>query len=236
MNIYACGIPGGGKNEVINKAIAHMEKFFIHKTNAFKKVFVQGNAVDKEYLYSTIAAQLGMVTEEEVCLHRVLKSARSRVLERFSTPCYTPYRKRRIPLTLLFVDEMDQAPINEMRILMNIAGSPKTSLLIIGAGNNAMFVQRVRTWNPPMFVAFKEYTKDQLVQIFTSRNPYGLFNPLSLELVARKLLENASGDVRKGIAIMKRTLENRIKKDKDSDPNEWRGTLNMLPIIYVLYN
>ena len=239
MNIYVYGQPGFGKTSLIRNAIAHMQKSFVHKANAFEVVYIQGNAVDREYLYSTIAHQLGIVTEDEVYLHRVLKSARSMVLQRFKSPCYTSYRKRRIPLTLLFVDEMDLAPLDEIRVLMNIAGSPNTSLLIIGAGNHSTtFMQRVKTMNPPMFVVFKEYTKDQLIQIFKSRNTHGLFNPHSLELIARKLLQNnpCGGDVRKGIAIMQKTLENRIRQGLDKDPSEWEGTINTWPIIYVLHN
>lgn len=221
--IYLCGISGAGKTVMVHKVIAQMERQYQDKTDAFQKVFVQGTTMDKDFGYLDIAAQLNIIPNDDISSSSACTAARNAVLRRFKSPCHANRAKKRLPLTILFIDEIDQAPADEIRILANISRGQNSSLILIGAGNNVSFAHDLRTVEMPQMVVFKEYSKDDLVKIFSSRNYCGLFNQFGLDFIARKLLGRVSGDARIGIAIMQQCLETAIQRGADMGVIEWKG-------------
>ena len=156
LTIYACGLPGTGKTMIITKVVQEIQSLY-PSTDVFRTAFIQGSVVDKDFLYFNLAAQL-RVGPECVPSDKNFKILREEVIALFSK---TKSRsKKPIPMTMVFIDEMDQAPYDELRTLINISSVQDSKLIIIGTGNNVSLTFELNLYTKPEIVIFKEYSKE----------------------------------------------------------------------------
>ena len=215
---------GSGKTILVDKVFECLDKRYGKVNDVYRKVFISGTAVDKDYLYNMTAAQLGIISNENVSSQKSFKCSKRSVLDRFSSPWKNDHRCKRQPLTLMFIDEIDQGPANEIHLLMNMTGKQNCSLILIGGGNNVRFAHDLNSMNPPEIVVFREYTKEDLIAIFNARNIGGIFNHRAIDFIAMKLLRNITGgDVRIGLSIMQQCVDRSIKENKEKGDVEWKG-------------
>ena len=103
--LYACGMPGTGKTLVITKVFQALSLEF-PCNDKYCKLFVQGTVADSQYLYSTIAIQLNIVSDD---MHRsgsnfyVSNNIKERVLRFLGN---TNSKSKKI-ITILYIEEID---------------------------------------------------------------------------------------------------------------------------------
>ena len=247
LTIYACGLPGTGKTMIITKVVQEIQSLY-PSTDVFRTAFIQGSVVDKDFLYFNLAAQL-RVGPECVPSDKNFKILREEVIALFSK---TKSRsKKPIPMTMVFIDEMDQAPYHELRTLINISSVQDSKLIIIGTGNNVSLTFELNLYTKPEIVIFKEYSKEDLMEILNARCFGKIINVHGFRFVATKLLGRKSGkllvvldypfcfvfllnfvpytyligDARCAIQIMCQCLEMMIQRNVDRNPDFWKGIL-----------
>ena len=206
--------PVGG-TLLVNKVIAYLEKEY---QDDFRTVRINGANVDIVSIYGCIAEQLDITTDVACSDWISHRSDRELVLEYFQHP----RTKGRLP-TLLFIDEIDQGPRSEIRMLMIISKLPKSSLILIGTGSDDYYLKllQLETSEMPTIITLENYTGEQLINIFASRTD-NLFDRSALNLIAEEALCNA-GCVAFGISILKKCLENEIKNRKSMGVVKWQG-------------
>ncbi|GAV74460.1 Cdc6_C domain-containing protein [Cephalotus follicularis] len=120
-------------------------------------------------------------------------------------------------MMLIIADELDylitkdRAVIHDLFLLTTF---PFSRFVLIGVANAIdladRFLPRLQSLNcKPMVVTFRAYSKDQILRILQERLtvlPYIVFQPLALELCARKVAA-ASGDMRKALSVCRSALE-----------------------------
>ena len=190
MTIYACGQPGTGKSMIVTKALQYMDEQFPSEVN-FRRIFIQGTAVDAKLMYSNIASQLNIIQEISDSSSNYALYIKEKVLKILSTS--KSRSKKPIPTTLIFIDEMDMAPIAEIRTLINISNEDNSKLMVIGTGNNVIFPSEINLLTEPYTLLFKEYKKEDLITILKERSFGGIINQNGYTLIATKLLGRQSG-------------------------------------------
>ena len=155
-----------------------------------------------------------------------------------------------------YIDEIDQAPLEEVRTLMNLSAEVGSKLIVLGTGNNSSLIPELRLFVEPLIVIFEEFTKDQLQSILQDRTFGGIVNANGIGLlIAMKLLGRCSGlflitssvffwcftlnmlvgDARSGIQILCQSLEYAVRKAVKRNPNFWKGNIIFLTqFIYEL--
>ena len=192
VTIYACGLPGTGKTMVINEVIAALNQQF-PSTDTLRQIFVQGTAVDSQLLYINIASQLNIVDDDiESIGSSFYKNIKDRVLKILSTSKSTS--KKSIPRILLCIEEIDQAPYEELRILMNLSAEVGSKLIVIGTGNNSTLIPDLRLCADPLIVVFEEFSKDQLIDILTARTYGEIVQPVAIDFIAMKMMRHVHGN------------------------------------------
>ena len=157
LTIYCVGIPGTGKTMVVGKALGEIKKQYTSK-ELFRSAYVQGTAVDSQLLYFNIAAQLDIIPDDidnsSSSCYRKIKDRVLTILGATKTRSKKP-----LPMTLLFIDEIDQAPFDEVRTLINMTGFENSKLIVIGTGNNASLIPELSLLFDPNVLIFHEFTK-----------------------------------------------------------------------------
>ena len=155
MTLYICGCPGTGKTVLIRKLVVELERANLHLT--FSKVYLQGDAIlTRDILYQNIGAQLNINAD---------KNIEDNILKLFSPNKTKSRNKNPEHMTLLFFDEIDQAPFKEIKSLINISNIENSKLIILGTGNNSSLMFELNMFFTPDTVVFKEFVVDDLVNI-----------------------------------------------------------------------
>ncbi|KAI8523606.1 hypothetical protein RHMOL_Rhmol13G0087300 [Rhododendron molle] len=120
-------------------------------------------------------------------------------------------------MTLIIADELDYLITKDRAVLHDLfmlTTFPFSRCILIGIANAIdladRFLPRLQSLNcKPMVLAFRAYTKDQIMVILRQRLmalPYNVFQPQALELCARKVAA-ASGDMRKVLYVCRSAIE-----------------------------
>ena len=210
-NLYICGSPGLGKTLSIEKALEIMQKDE-NVSSTFKLVRLQGTTVQNtDEFYSVLASRLELGI-------RICKSskARSEVLSHFTSPRGFAACQNREPTTILFIDEIDRAPIAAVKEVLEIvgeasrqsveevendwvkAGPYNCNVIVIGAANNRLFCENIGiSYSSQRLIfrrCFEHYKIEQLFDILKQRTE-GLFGDCALKLISAKI-STGDGDVR----------------------------------------
>ena len=225
LNIYVCGSPGLGKTLCIEKVLRTLEArqeaetISVCSSNSipvFKVIRLQGTTVQtSNELYSVLASRL----------HLQSGDPRSAVLSLFRSPAGIATCRRKSPTTILFIDEIDRAPITAIREVLEIAGTAtrqseeeeegwvkagpyNCNVIVIGAANNRLFCENVgiscgaqrRIYR----CCFEPYDSQPLFNILKRRTE-GLFDYSALKLLSLKVACEG-GDVRFLLQLADRCL------------------------------
>ncbi|XP_058198873.1 cell division control protein 6 homolog B-like isoform X2 [Rhododendron vialii] len=120
-------------------------------------------------------------------------------------------------MTLIVADELDYLITKDRAVLHDLfmlTTFPFSRCVLIGIANAIdladRFLPRLQSLNcKPMVLAFRAYTKDQIMVILRQRLtalPYNVFQLQALELCARKVAA-ASGDMRKVLCVCRSAIE-----------------------------
>ena len=199
-NIYVCGMPGVGKSIAVEKVLKTMmveQKDKILPT--YCVIDISGTQVHTDTFYSVIAARLGIILSKQ-------SLAREKVLARFRNEGND---KEAIPITILLIDEINNAPAKFIRELLEIIGQMKSvptssstsstatsisnsnlcacSLILIGISNKADFSETIGisydASNHLKVIPFSPYEPVQLMTIIQRRG-LGIFDFKSATFLA----------------------------------------------------
>lgn len=219
--VYICGQPGTGKTLTTGRVLARLQGLVSNNAKGgdedlapseFHLIKIQGTACTGKSIFQSLADALaqdhtgkGLHSDNYV----ELKSAVTQALLNHTG------NKRMI---LLCIDEIDRAPMEEMRMLLLLAGgwfdskgknnapmapsststSPYPSrLILIGLANTISFPSdlAIPTSMQPLHILFPTYDPESLYEILEQRT-CGLYESQALNFVSRKMEKIAHGDVR----------------------------------------
>ncbi|XP_023017321.2 cell division cycle 6 [Leptinotarsa decemlineata] len=200
-SMYVSGPPGTGKTASLNMILKEDDV-----TSKLTTVYVNCTAIKSPTaIYSRIVSELNIKvhgrTEKDYLL----------VLEN--------YLKRKHKMILLVLDEIDQLDNKNQSILYTIfewPSKPNSQLILIGIANALDLTDRIlprlqaRCELKPTLMHFAPYTKQQIIEIFTSRlksaGVLDVFSPPAIQMLAGKVAA-ISGDVRRALDIGRRVVE-----------------------------
>nr|CAI5853047.1 unnamed protein product [Callosobruchus analis] len=199
-SMYVSGPPGTGKTASLN--IILQEECLLD----FKHIYINCTAIKSPTaVYSRIFKEL------------FIKSTAKTEKEYLSA--VEKYLKKNHKMIILVLDEIDQLESKNHSILYTIfewPAKPQSCLILIGIANALDLTDRIlprlqsRCELKPKLMHFAPYTKQQIVDIFTSRlkesGVEGIFSPVALQMLAGKVA-SISGDVRRALDIGRRVVE-----------------------------
>ncbi|KAJ8916261.1 hypothetical protein NQ315_016401 [Exocentrus adspersus] len=200
-SMYISGPPGTGKTASLNMIFAEEEI-----SSKLQKVYVNCTAIKSPTaIYSRIAKEL-----------QVKVTGRT---EKDYLAAVEKYLKKQNKMVLLVLDEIDQLESKNQSILYTIFEWPAKAfshLILVGIANALDLTDRIlprlqaRCELKPTLMHFAPYTKQQIVEIFTSRlksaGVLEVFTPVALQMLAGKVAA-VSGDVRRALDIGRRVIE-----------------------------
>ncbi|KAL1498354.1 hypothetical protein ABEB36_009167 [Hypothenemus hampei] len=209
-SIYISGPPGTGKTASLN-LILEKPKIL----DVANKIYINCTAIK-----SATAVYARLNTE----LHVKVKGKS----EKDNLQAFESYLKRKHKPILIILDEIDQLESKNHSILYTIFEWPSklnSKIILVGIANALDLTDRIlprlqaRCELKPQLLHFAPYTKEQIINIFTSRlkaaGASDVFNPLALQMLAGKVA-SVSGDVRRALDIGRRVVE-LIDKNRKQD-------------------
>ncbi|XP_060808192.1 polycomb group protein Psc [Amyelois transitella] len=214
-SLYISGQPGTGKTASLTY-ILNLHKF----RQAYKQVYVNCTMMKSATsIYSRICKELQLRTAastEKACL---------RAIEN--------YLQKNHKMILLVLDEIDQLDSKRQSVLYTIFEWPAMSesrIVLIGIANALDLTERTlprlqaRCSLRPHTLHFAPYSKDQIINIFTTvlakEDKSKLFSPVALQMLAAKIAA-VSGDMRRALDIGRRVIElakrNKFSENKSVD-------------------
>jgi len=238
LNIYVCGSPGLGKTLCIEKVLRGLEARLEAETISvphsnsipvFKVIRLQGTTVQtSNEFYNVLATRL----------HLQSGDPRSAVLSLFRSPSGIGTCRQKNSTTVLFIDEIDRAPIAAIREVLEIAGAAvrqseeeeeswvkagpyNCNVIVIGAANNRLFCENVGiSYCAQQCIyrcCFEPYASKSLFNILKRRTE-GLFDYSALKLLSLKVACEG-GDVRFLLQLADRCLvetTNKLRRQIDN--------------------
>jgi len=238
LNIYVCGSPGLGKTLCIEKVLRGLEARLEAETISvphsnsipvFKVIRLQGTTVQtSNEFYNVLATRL----------HLQSGDPRSAVLSLFRSPSGIGTCRQKNSTTVLFIDEIDRAPIAAIREVLEIAGAAvrqseeeeeswvkagpyNCNVIVIGAANNRLFCENVGiSYCAQQCIyrcCFEPYDSKPLFNILKRRTE-GLFDYSALKLLSLKVACEG-GDVRFLLQLADRCLvetTNKLRRQIDN--------------------
>ncbi|KAJ8981216.1 hypothetical protein NQ317_004158 [Molorchus minor] len=209
-SLYVSGPPGTGKTASLNM-ILESEQI----SSKLCKGYVNCTAVKSPTaIYSRITKELGVKISGKT--------------EKDYLSGLGKYFKKNSKMTLLVLDEMDQLETKNQSVLYTIfewPSKPNSRLILVGIANALDLTDRIlprlqaRCDLKPTLMHFAPYTKQQIIQIFTTRlksaGALEVFSSVALQILAAKVAA-VSGDVRRALDIGRRVVE-LIDKSKNCD-------------------
>jgi hypothetical protein len=196
-NILLHGQPGQGKSHMVKSVIAYYQKMKEFSSVPIDIVFVQGTAaMSSNDVFASI--------RDSLALDRNTLSAKDAVLQRFRTDAITrnsdqnevtrsskkhrPAKK--VPLTLLVIEEAYQANLNDIRTIMELGEEGPSSVVVIGVFNNRAMYDSLRM-NEESFskMDVEVYSVESLEQI-ADHYLSGIADSTAVRLLAMNCLRN----------------------------------------------
>ncbi|KAJ8930389.1 hypothetical protein NQ314_016816 [Rhamnusium bicolor] len=190
-SLYISGPPGTGKTASLNKILEEEDI-----SSQLCKVYVNCTSIKSPTaIYSRIAKELG------VKINGKTEKSYLMGLENYLRKCNK--------MILLVLDEIDQLESKNQSILYTIfelPSKPNLQLILVGIANALDLTDRIlprlqaRCELKPKLMHFAPYTKQQIVEILTSRlkaaGVLEIFSPVALQMLSGKVAA-VSGDVRR---------------------------------------
>ncbi|XP_075991773.1 uncharacterized protein LOC142987106 [Anticarsia gemmatalis] len=209
-SLYVSGQPGTGKTASLSY-ILNLSKF----REGYKQVYINCTMMKSAAsIYSRICKELQLPTSgstEKACFNAIEK-----------------YLNKKHKMILLVLDEIDQLDSKRQSVLYTIFEWPamaNSRIVLIGIANALDLTERTlprlqaRCSLRPNTLHFAPYTKEQIINIFTtvlaSEDKSNLFSPVALQMLAAKIAA-ISGDMRRALDIGRRVIE-LAKRTKFSD-------------------
>jgi len=211
-NLYICGSPGTGKTLCIDQVLRNLDATLEEDLSrpVYNVIRLQGTTLQTTNEFFSVLA-----TRLEVDLRGRFKDPRSAVLSLFRSQTGQSTCRTRAPTTILFIDEIDRAPTNAVKDVLEIAATAYRELekdqeqlikrvdsycnvIVIGAANDRLFCENVGlSYGSQQRIfryCFEPYTNLQLFNILQHRTE-GLFDKTAMSMLSMKV-NNKSGDVR----------------------------------------
>ncbi|CAH1104483.1 unnamed protein product [Psylliodes chrysocephalus] len=199
-SLYVSGPPGTGKTACLNTIIKENVKFKL------AHVYINCTAIKSPTaIYSRIIKELNLKPNGKT--------------EKDHLTQIDKYLRKHHKPVLLVLDEIDQLESKNQSILYTIfewPSKPNSQLLLIGIANALDLTDRVlprlqtRCELKPRLMHFAPYTKQQIIEIVTSRlrsaGVLEIFSPSAVQMLAGKVA-SVSGDVRRALDIGRRVIE-----------------------------
>lgn len=209
-SLYISGPPGTGKTASLTLIL---EKAY--NDQGFKKVYLNCTSIKSAgTIYSRIIKELGVKGTA-----RNEKEYLSLIEKHFS---------KSKKMNLLVLDEMDQLESKNQSVLYTIFEWParfEDNVVLIGIANALDLTDRIlprlqaRCELKPKLLHFASYSKEQILEIITSRlkaaDALKVFSPAALQMLAGKVAA-VSGDIRRALDISRRVVDI-IEKDGKAD-------------------
>ncbi|KAM3959034.1 cell division control protein 6 homolog [Aphomia sociella] len=200
-SLYVSGQPGTGKTASLSY-ILHLDKF----KNGYTQVYINCTMMKSATsIYSRICNELQLRTTastEKACLNAIEK-----------------YLQKKHKMILLVLDEIDQLDSKRQSVLYTIFEWPaiaNSRIVLIGIANALDLTERTlprlqaRCSLRPCTLHFAPYTKEQIINIFTTvlarEDKSNVFSPIALQMLAAKIAA-VSGDMRRALDIGRRVIE-----------------------------
>ena len=114
----------------------------------FRKIVIQGT-ICRQLFYVNIASQLNIrndnIVDMNCSAYNEIKQNVMMILNRKSLS----KSKKPIPMTLLYIQEIDMAPYEEIRTLMNMSYEEGSKLIVVGTGANICSIPELRLYVDP---------------------------------------------------------------------------------------
>ncbi|XP_066256939.1 cell division control protein 6 homolog [Euwallacea similis] len=200
-SIYISGPPGTGKTASLNLILE--SEYILSQVH---KIYINCTAIKSATaVYSRLNKEL-----------HVKETGKS---EKENLSAFENYLKKKHKPILIVLDEIDQLETKNHSILYTIFEWPSrlnSKLILIGIANALDLTDRMlprlqaRCELKPQLLHFAPYTKEQIVNIFTSRlkaaGVLEVFSPVAIQMLAAKVA-SISGDVRRALDIGRRVVE-----------------------------
>ncbi|CAG9771394.1 unnamed protein product [Ceutorhynchus assimilis] len=209
-SIYISGCPGTGKTASLNLIL---DENYI--ASQVVKIYINCTAIKSA---TAVYARLN----KELQIKVTGKS------EKDNLSAFEKHLKKKHKTILIVLDEIDQLETKNHSILYTIfewPSHPNSKMILIGIANALDLTDRMlprlkaRCELQPKLLHFAPYTKEQIVDIFTSRlkaaGVLDVFSPVALQMLAGKVA-SISGDVRRALDIGRRVVE-LIDENKKGD-------------------
>ncbi|XP_059059438.1 polycomb group protein Psc-like [Achroia grisella] len=200
-SLYVSGQPGTGKTASLSYTL-HLDKFKSGYTQVYINCTMMKSAAS---IYSRICNELQIRTSgstEKACLNAIEK-----------------YLQKKHKMILLVLDEIDQLDSKRQSVLYTIFEWPAmftSHIVLIGIANALDLTERTlprlqaRCSLRPNTLHFAPYTKEQIINIFTTvlarEDKSNAFSPVALQMLAAKIAA-VSGDMRRALDIGRRVIE-----------------------------
>jgi Cdc6-like AAA superfamily ATPase len=198
--IYCVGKPGCGKSTVVAKALNQIKKQF--NEDVVRIINAEGLAGvfnSSELFYLQIKNQLDMY-EPNLKSTKDVKKDVFDVLEKTVSK-----RKKPIPMTILWIENIDMAPFDPLRDLMNLSSLGDSKVIIIGTGNKTLIPELNLKFNP-IIHAFENFNASELESILKDRCYDGAVEERALQLISRKVVRCMDGDAKVALQMLHERL------------------------------
>ncbi|CAG9784520.1 unnamed protein product [Diatraea saccharalis] len=200
-SIYISGQPGTGKTASLSYILKSPKI-----VKEYKQVYINCTMMKSaKAIYNRICCELELETSgttEKACLSAIEK-----------------HLKKNHKMILLVLDEIDQLDSKRQSVLYTIFEWPAihdSGIVLIGIANALDLTERTlprlqaRCSLRPRTLHFAPYTKEQIINIFTTvlakEDRNNVFSPVALQMLAAKIAA-VSGDMRRALDIGRRVIE-----------------------------
>ncbi|KAM7256554.1 hypothetical protein ACFE04_012295 [Oxalis oulophora] len=208
-SIYVCGCPGTGKSLSMDK---------------IKKQLIDWTKEAGFQTPDVLSLNCTTLTNASEIFSKILGKDQARKKAKGSTSplknlqnLYSQEQSFGSNMMVIVADELDYLITRDSNVLHDLfmlTTLPFSRCILIGVANAIdladRFLPRLQSLNcKPTVITFRAYSKDQILRILQERLtalPYNVFQPLALELCARKVAA-ASGDMRKALSVCRSALE-----------------------------
>ncbi|XP_063838794.1 polycomb group protein Psc-like [Ostrinia nubilalis] len=235
-SIYISGQPGTGKTASLSYILQLPE-------------IVDG--------YEQVYINCTMMKSAASIFNRICKDLKLKTTGGTEKSCLTAIEKhlrKKHKMILLVLDEIDQLDSKRQSVLYTIfewPAIPDSRIVLIGVANALDLTERTlprlqaRCSLRPRNLHFAPYTKEQIIQIFTTvlanEDRSNVFSPVALQMLAAKIAA-VSGDMRRALDIGRRVIElarrNKFKENQSVDTmmKDSSVTVELKQVLEVLNN
>jgi AAA ATPase domain len=181
LSYYVCGMSGSGKTVSVREVLYNTLRKEIAESS-FDLTQATGPSLTRTCCFQYLAERIGFGSMNEI-------KAKAACMKVF---CPTNNQlKRNCVHYIVFIDEIDMAPMSAVEDLYKACGNQNSRLILIGVGNLVRFPEKLSLPEDivPKLIVFKPLALSEMIEILESR-VQGLMAPSALKLLALKFQSN----------------------------------------------